>query len=88
MAYSPHPRVQKMIDEQMKRGEYANLDDLLVAALAALDDTRSREDFSPGELDELLAEADADIEQGDVIDGEQALIDRRRRRAEQAKRAG
>ena len=81
MNYSPHPRVQKIIEEQMKKGSYASPDDLLVAALAALDDVTVQDDFAPGELDSLLVEGDADIERGDVIDGEQALEDRRRGRA-------
>lgn len=37
--------------------------------------------FEPGEMDALLAVGDADIEHGDVLDGEQALAEKRRRRA-------
>ena len=88
MTYSPNPRVQAMIDELMRRGGYANLDDLLVAAFAALNDATSADDLAAGELDAMLAEGDADIEAGNVMDGEEALKERRRRRATQAKRAG
>jgi Arc/MetJ-type ribon-helix-helix transcriptional regulator len=77
-----------MLDDHMRRGGYSSVDDLLIAALTALNDASSTDDFAPGELDALLAEGDADIERGDLIDGEKALEDRRRRRAEQAKRVG
>jgi hypothetical protein len=80
MNYLPTAQVQKMIGKHMKKGGYATLDDLFAAALAALDDAVPLDEFAHGELDALLAEGDADIERGDVIDGEQALEDRRRRR--------
>ena len=81
------PTTQKLIEEQMGRGGYATPDEVIVAALASLkqQQQQSQDAFEPGELDRLLAEGDADIERGDVLDGEQALADRRRRRAEAAR---
>jgi Arc/MetJ-type ribon-helix-helix transcriptional regulator len=70
MPHAFNPRVQQMLDDQMRRGGYSSVDDLLIAALSALDEATSKEDFAPGELDALLAEGDADIERGEVIDGE------------------
>jgi Arc/MetJ-type ribon-helix-helix transcriptional regulator len=77
------PATQKMIEEQMGRGGYASPDDVIVAALASLKQQQAVDGFEPGELERLLAEGDADIERGDVLDGDEALANRRRRRAEQ-----
>jgi len=62
-----------MLDDHMRRGGYSSVDDLLIAALTALNDASSTDDFAPGELDALLAEGDADIEVvavNDITDAE------------------
>lgn len=81
-------RTQKRIEQWRARGGYATADDVVIAALAALEQQMNKGQFEPGELDKLLAVADAEIARGDLIDGEQALRDRRRRRVEQAKKTG
>lgn len=83
MTLTLSPATQKMIEEQMGRGGYASPDDVIVAALVSLKQQQAIDGFEPGEVERLLAEGDADIERGDVLDGEEALAQRRRRRAGQ-----
>jgi Arc/MetJ-type ribon-helix-helix transcriptional regulator len=73
-------KTQRIIEEHVGRDGYSTADDLVLAALASLRQQLSLGGFGPGELDRLLAVGDADVERGDVLDGEQALAERRRRR--------
>jgi Arc/MetJ-type ribon-helix-helix transcriptional regulator len=82
MTLTLSPATQKLIEEQMGRGGYATVDEVILAALESLKQQQALGGFEPGELERLLAEGDADIERGDVLDGELALAERRRRRAE------
>jgi antitoxin ParD1/3/4 len=63
------PNLQKYVDEQVQSGSYDSADEVVAAGLAALQQQK-REVFGPGELDKLLAEGLADIERGDLHDGE------------------
>lgn len=65
-----NPETLRLIEDRLGRGGYASADDVVRAALASLD---QHADFEPGELDRLLAVADAEIERGDVFDGEQVF---------------
>ena len=80
MSVNLSEKTQRIIEEHVGRGGYSNADDLVLAALASLRQQESLGGFVPGELDRLLAVGDADIERGDVLDGELALAERRRRR--------
>jgi len=79
---------QKLLKKRMKQGGYRNPDDAVRAGLVYLEQVEHQDDFAPGELDKLLAVADAEIERGEVLDGEEAFRARRRRRAQRAKKAG
>lgn len=79
-------RTQRLIEEQLGRGGYATPDDVVQAALASLNQQQNLGGFAPGELDALLALGEADIERGDLLDGDQALAERRHRRTLQANR--
>jgi hypothetical protein len=68
---------RKLIESRMKRGGYATPDDVVVAALASLEQNERFGDFASGELDKLLAEGEG----GGFVDGAKALEARRRRRA-------
>lgn len=82
-------KVQKLLEARARQGGYGAADDVVIAALAALENQSKAGEFKPGELQTLLDEGDADIERGNVIDGRQALEERRRgRRAGQGKKAG
>lgn len=86
MSVTLSDQTQRMIEEQLGQGGYTTPDDLVQAALASLNQQLNVGGFEPGELDALLAVGDADIARGDLLDGEQALADRRRRRAIEASR--
>lgn len=88
MSVNLNAHTQALLEQWLGRGGYATADDVVIAALAALEQQINRAQFEPGELDELLAVADAEIERGDLIDGAQALHERRRRRAQPPKKAG
>jgi Arc/MetJ-type ribon-helix-helix transcriptional regulator len=74
-----NPGTRKLIQTRLQRGGYATPDDLVVAALASLEQQERFGEFEPGELDKLLAEGES---AGEFRDGAAALAARRRRRAE------
>ena len=80
-------RVQKLIDERVKSGKYASREEVVAAALTALDQHERFGDFQPGELDSLLAEGEQSIERYGTMDGDQAFRRRRNRPARARKRA-
>jgi Arc/MetJ-type ribon-helix-helix transcriptional regulator len=85
MNLSLAPETERLIHERMKSGQYQTPDDVVAAAIAALDREERSEgpgDFAPGELDELIAEGEADIARGDVLDGDEVFALRRARRAQ------
>jgi Arc/MetJ-type ribon-helix-helix transcriptional regulator len=88
MNVSLGPDTQKLLKKQMKRGGYRNEEDAVRAGLAYLEQQEQAGSFEPGELEKLLAVADAEVARGDLLDGEEALRARRRRRARRAKKAG
>ncbi len=57
----------------MRSGSYLTAEDVVVAGLAALSQQERMSQFSPGELDELLAVADSEIERGEVLEGEEVF---------------
>ena len=67
MTITLKPELEKYIQEQVEAGRYGSAEDLVAAAVARLmHDDRSGH-FAPGELDELPAAGEADIERGDVL---------------------
>jgi putative addiction module CopG family antidote len=69
---------EKFIEDQVKAGRFASAEDVVGAALERLrhDDFT---DFEPGELDELVAEGEADIKSGDVMTLDELRADLRSR---------
>jgi putative addiction module CopG family antidote len=67
------PRMQRFVQEKVSTGSYASSDQVIEAALASLEQQEKAGDFAPGELDELCAVGEADIERGEVFDGEQTF---------------
>lgn len=82
------PKVQRLIEEQVSSGKYETPEDVVAAGLASLEQQQRFADFAPGELDELLAVADEEIDRGELLDGEEAFVARRRRRSRGSKKAG
>jgi putative addiction module CopG family antidote len=65
MTVTLSPQTQKLIDERLSSGEYATVDDVLHAALTALDELESIE-LDEETLD-ALDEAEDQIERGEVV---------------------
>jgi antitoxin ParD1/3/4 len=63
------PKMQAFIDRKMRAGEYTSPAEVIEAGLANLEQQEQLGDFAPGELDALLAEGQADIDQGRVYNG-------------------
>ncbi len=81
MNLSLSSNIQRLIDERVKSGAYATPEDVVAAAILTLEQQERFGDFTPGELDELLAEGERSIGQEGTIDGGQAFRGRRQRRA-------
>lgn len=73
---------EQLIRELIASGDYEGPEAVVAAGIAALDRDRRSSDFEPGELDRLIAEGEADIERGNVMDLDEAY---ERRRAERAR---
>ena len=61
-------RIQKLIDERVRSGEYASPEDVVAAALTHFKQYERAHTFAPGELDATVAEGEADIARGDVLE--------------------
>lgn len=73
MTVSLSTRMQRFVEIKVQNGEYGSPDEVIEAGLAMLEQQERYGDFAPGELDRLLAEGEADIERGDLYDGEQVF---------------
>lgn len=88
MTLSLPPHIQRAIEERIKSGKYATPEDVVAAAVTSLVQQEQSDSFGPGELDELLAEGERDIERGDVLDADEAFAELRRLSAERRSKAG
>ncbi len=82
MNLSVNPDVQKLIDERVDSGRYASPEEVVEAAVLALDQLESFGNVEAGELDCLQAEGEQSIEQEGTLDGDDALRLRTERRAQ------
>ena len=85
MILSLKPAVQQLIEEQVTSGKYSTPEDVVAAAIMALDQREQFGDFETGELDRLLAESERSIEQDGTLDGDEAFQARVQRRAQRRK---
>lgn len=76
------PNVQKLIDQRVKSGKYSCPEDVVAAAIMALDQQEQVGDFEAGELDKLLAEGERSIKKEGTLVGEEAFRQRRHKRAQ------
>jgi len=67
------PEIQKLIDARLKSGQYHTAEDVVAAGLGCLGQQEHLGEFAPGELAQLIAVADAEIERGVVLDGEEVF---------------
>ena len=79
------PDVQKLIEERLNRGGYATPEDVILAAMGALEQVERFGDFKPGELDALIAEGETS---GEPLDGEMVFAELRALRAARREKAG
>jgi Arc/MetJ-type ribon-helix-helix transcriptional regulator len=73
--------VESVVRQKVDSGEFANAEDVVRAAFVALQQQKDFGEFSPGELDELLAEGERSIEDEGALDGDDAYRARLQRRA-------
>ncbi len=67
------PEIQQLIVERVASGKYPTPEDAVAAGMASLAQQERLADFAPGELDELLAVADAEIDRGELLDGDEVF---------------
>ncbi len=80
MNVSLKPEVQKLIDDRVNSGKYSSPEEVVEAAVLALDQLENFGDFEAGELNQLLAEGEESIEREGTLDGEEAFRRRTQRR--------
>ena len=71
--------VQNRINKRVNSGQFATPEDVVTAAVLALDQQEQFGDFEAGELDALLAEGEKSIEKYGTLDGDEAFEMRRKR---------
>jgi antitoxin ParD1/3/4 len=76
---------KKLIDERVNSGKYASPEDVVTAALHALENDERAGEFDPGEWDRLLAEGESS---GQPLDGEAVLQELRDLRSHKQNKAG
>lgn len=81
-------RVQKLIEDRVRSGQYRSAEDVIAAALTHLDQQEQASPFAAGELDALLSEGDTDIERGDVLEADAVFEQLRRMSAERKSTSG
>ena len=72
--------MKKIVDEKLKRGDFATAQEVVFAGLRALR-LQHVGAFGPGELKDLIAEGDASIEKDGTIDLDVAFAELRAGRA-------
>jgi antitoxin ParD1/3/4 len=80
MNVSLNPDVQKLIDDRVSSGKYSTPEEVVEAAVLALDQVENFGDFEAGELDAVLADGEKSIETEGTLDGEDAFRLRTQRR--------
>ncbi|HLW64335.1 MAG TPA: hypothetical protein VKS79_03380 [Gemmataceae bacterium] len=85
MNLSLAPDIQKRIVERVNSGRFASPEEVVAAAILALDQQEQFGNFQPGELDALLAEGEKSIGKYETLDGDEAFAMRRMRRARKRK---
>ena len=76
-------RVRKLIEARLRSGQYATAEDVISAAVVHLDQHEQLAAPGAKELDALIAEGEADIERGDVLDLDEVFAELRRVSAHQ-----
>ena len=85
MAYQFPPDVAKLVEDQLRHGQYASVDDVLRSALVSLVDLAEAQ-CRHGELTERLARSQSQAEDGNIrpLDTDATLAEGRRRLAKES----
>jgi putative addiction module CopG family antidote len=76
--------MQKFVEQKVLAGHYRSIDEVIEAGLETLEREEQFGDFEPGELDQLIAEGQRDLDEGRFEDG--VVVFRRLREMSQARR--
>jgi putative addiction module CopG family antidote len=79
MELSLPAKFRKLIDDRVRSGKYATPEDVVKAALTALDQNDRFGDFAPGELDRLIEEGEQSLKRDGPISGESVFKEIRQR---------
>ncbi len=85
MQVSLSPDVARFVNDQLASGAYATAEDVLDAAVSALEQSGKFGEFAPGELDALLAEGERGLERDGAVAADEVFDGLRRRSAERRK---
>jgi len=85
MNLSLDPKSQKLITQRIASGKYATAEEVVSAALQALENDEHSGEFEPGEWDTLLAEGEAS---GVPLEGDSVLSELRALRNRRPSKAG
>jgi Arc/MetJ-type ribon-helix-helix transcriptional regulator len=64
------PETERIIQDAMKRHGYSRAGDIVRAGLVLLEQQAAIGDFAPGELDRLIAEAEAEFSRGEGMNAD------------------
>lgn len=78
------PELVRLIEKQVAAGRFASPDEVVAAALQALEQSEEFGEFTPGELSALLVEGEQSIEREGTLDGDEAFRERQRRRQQRS----
>lgn len=84
MQLSLDSQIQQLITDRIKSGRYASAEEVVTAALVALEHEERSPNFTPGELNRLVAEAEAS---GPPLDGETVFAELRAKHRARARQA-
>jgi putative addiction module CopG family antidote len=76
------PELEQYVADQVKAGHYGSVEDVVAAAVTSFMQDQQRAEFAPGELDQLLAEAEAEFARGEGIDADEVFAEIRQMSAE------
>lgn len=80
--------LQKRIRKQVQSGKYATAEEVVTAAILALEQQELlQDDFAQGELNGLLAAGERSIERSGTLDGDEAFRQRKKQRGRARKSA-
>lgn len=78
------PELIKLIEKHVAAGRFATPEEVVAAAVQALEQSEEFGEFAPGELCGMLNDGEKSIEQDGTLDGDDAFRERQRRRKQRS----